>query len=43
MIVERQNREAAFNAIMIQLAVSSIVSKKGSQAFKKRIEQLNGK
>lgn len=39
-VVERLNREEANRAIMIQLAVASVVSKKGSKAFQKRIQDL---
>ena len=39
-VVERLNREEANRAIMIQLAVASVVSKKGSKAFQKRITDL---
>ena len=39
-VVERLNREEANRAIMIQLAVASVISKKGSKAFQKRITDL---
>ena len=39
-VVERVNREEANRAIMIQLAVASVISKKGSKAFQKRIKDL---
>lgn len=39
-VVERLNREEANRAIMIQLAVASVISKKGSKAFQKRINDL---
>lgn len=39
-VVERLNREEANRAIMVQLAVASVISKKGSKAFQKRIKEL---
>lgn len=38
--VERLNREEATRAVMIQLAVASVISKKGSKAFQKKIKDL---
>lgn len=39
-VVERVNRDEANRAILLQLAVSGVISKKGSKAFQKRIKDL---
>lgn len=41
-VVERINREEATRAILIQLAASSLFSKKGGKAFDKKIKELTG-
>lgn len=41
-VVERQDRAEASHALLLQLAVSSLFSKKGGTAFRKQIKQLSG-
>lgn len=40
-VVNRLNREHATNAVLTQMAVSSVLSKKAGKQFEKRIKQLN--
>lgn len=42
LVVERRNRAHATDAMLIQLAVGSVLSKKGAQEFSKQIKRLNG-
>lgn len=39
-VVERWDREEANRALLIQMAVSSLLSKKGGDIFKKTIKQM---
>lgn len=39
-VVERINRDEANRAILLQMAVSAVISKKGNKAFQKRIKEL---
>jgi hypothetical protein len=41
-VVERVNREEATRAILVQLAASSLFSKKGGKAFDKKIKEMTG-
>lgn len=40
LVVERLNQQAVTQAVLLQLAVSSILSKKGGTEFKKTINKL---
>lgn len=41
LIVERVNRRHATEATLVQMAVSTILSKKAGKAFQKQIRELN--
>ena len=41
LVVERQNRAHATEATLVQLAVSSILSKDGAKEFRKTLKRLN--
>lgn len=42
LIVDRRNKEAADHHILLNLAVSAVISKKANTAFQKRIDKLRG-
>lgn len=42
LVVSRINRAHATDALLIQLAVGAVLSKKGAQEFSKQIKRLNG-
>ena len=39
-VVERMDREEANRAVLVQMAVSSILSKKASESFQKTIKKM---
>lgn len=41
LVVERQNQQAVTNAVLLQLAVGSILSKKTGSEFKKTLKKLS--
>lgn len=42
LVVERRNRQFATEALLTQLAVASLLSKKEAKEFSKQIKRLNG-
>jgi hypothetical protein len=39
-VVERLDREEASRAVLLQMAVSSMLSKKAGEAFRKKIKEM---
>lgn len=39
-VVERLDREEATRAVLVQMAVSSMLSKKAGEVFKKKIKEM---